>query len=146
MCSPNFPSAPALRERGFGLVEIAIALGIVSFALLSLIGLMVVGLNASKAAREDTVVASLSRNVLANLKTLSYPQLATLSTTNYYYTYDGVATNSVAGSAYYECKAAIFPPSQAGLSKSVDVLINISRPYRAVQTNGTTFSSSIAEY
>lgn len=140
------PTSRAIRAHGFGLVEIAIALGIISFALLSLLGLMAVGLNASKTAREDTVVASLARNVLANLKTLNYAQLSALGSTNFYFTYDGAATNSASSSAYYECRARILMPSQAMLSRSVDVVLDISKPYRSAQTNGTTFSSSIAEY
>jgi len=137
---------PSAHRRAFGLVEIAIALGIVSFAVLSLIGLMAVGLNASKTAREDTLVASLARNVFANLKTMDYPHLSSLGTTNFYFTYDGVATNQASASAYYNCGVRILVPSQVALSHSVDVVVDISRPYRAAQTNGTTFSSSIAEY
>lgn len=49
------------QARGFSLVEVTLALGLVSYVLLGLLGLMVVGLNSS---RESTVETALSQIAL----------------------------------------------------------------------------------
>jgi uncharacterized protein (TIGR02598 family) len=59
------------RVHGFSLVEITLALGIVSFALLSVIGLLAVSLNGSRASASDTVIASSAAGLLNELRSKS---------------------------------------------------------------------------
>lgn len=69
----------SLRHRrgdAFSLVEVAIAIGIVSFVLLAVAGMMGVGLDASKSAQMDTLQAANARAVLANLGTNAYGSFA----------------------------------------------------------------------
>jgi len=138
------PSSEGAPNGGFGLVEIVISLGVVSFALIALVGLTMVGLNSSRAAQEDTVVASLARNAVAELKTLGYTRLSTLASTNLYYTYDGAVTNATAAEAYYKCDIRIQSPS--GNTPLCNLIVNFSWPLHAANSNVSTFSSSIAEY
>src|SRR6188768_670419 len=46
----------ARREAAFTMVEIAIALGVIAFALVAIVGVLPIGLQTQKDNREDTVV------------------------------------------------------------------------------------------
>lgn len=54
-------------RSAFSLVEIAIAIGIVSFVLVALLGLMASSFESARSAKEDTVIAALAREMLANV-------------------------------------------------------------------------------
>jgi type II secretory pathway pseudopilin PulG len=59
---PDIPSADAKTmrrqgERAFTMVEIAIAIGVIGFALVAIIGLLPRGLTVQKTTREDTVIS-----------------------------------------------------------------------------------------
>lgn len=145
MVAMTKPSRRFFRNpAAFGLVEIAISLGVVSFALLALVGLAVVGLNSSRAAQEDTVVASLARNAVSELRSLGYAQLSALSSTNFYYTYDGARASGPEGEAYYECQARFRPPS--GGEPLRHVVLEFSWPCQGSKNNGVSFSTSLAEF
>ena len=44
-------------ERAFTMVEIAIAIGVIGFALVAIIGILPIGMNSQKDNREDTVIS-----------------------------------------------------------------------------------------
>lgn len=48
---------PSVVNRGFTMIEIAIAIGVIGFALVAIIGILPTGLNVQKDNREDTIVA-----------------------------------------------------------------------------------------
>ena len=78
--------AACRAERGFSLVEVSLALGLVAFVLLALMGLFVVGLNSSRDSSMETAYAQIA------LRTSSrYPGTATADSTGtvtYQETYD----------------------------------------------------------
>lgn len=57
-----------MRRAGFSMVEVVVALGIVSFAMVSIFGLLSVGLIASKQSGSDTVLASMMAQVTSRLQ------------------------------------------------------------------------------
>jgi type II secretory pathway pseudopilin PulG len=59
-------------ERGFSLVEIAIALGVVSFALLSVMALLPVGIQTNHISTEETRATSLLTVLEADLRNSGY--------------------------------------------------------------------------
>jgi Tfp pilus assembly protein PilV len=61
------PPKPS-SESGFSLVEVALALGVVSFCLVALMGMITVGLNSSGNATAETGAASLLTAVAADLR------------------------------------------------------------------------------
>lgn len=71
------------RASGFSLVEVTLALGIVTFTLVAIIGLLSVGLDAGRASAEDTAVAGMSRQVLTRLRTVPFPPTASLPSPAY---------------------------------------------------------------
>ena len=139
---------PQESNRAFGLVEIAMCLGIVSFVLLALLGLMSVGLDAGKASGEDMTAASLGMSTLAELRAIPYASLPPSATT--YYAFDGVRTNSATG-AHYQCvteiSASQLPQEgQPDHSKRVKIEITwpVSAPVAKRQTN--LFETHLAAY
>ncbi len=136
------------RSTAFGLVEIAMCLGIVSFVLLALLGLLSVGIGAGKSSREDTFAAGLGVNILADLKTVDYANLPPSSVT--YYTYDGAATNIPSG-AYYQCTtealASTMPQTNAqSFSKRVKIEIVWPLTAPAAQRQTNLFETHLAAY
>ncbi len=61
MTSPTRSHRPA----GFSLVEVTLALGLVSFVLVALLGLFASGLNSNRASSVDTAVGQIVRDVVA---------------------------------------------------------------------------------
>ncbi|MGD0614189.1 MAG: type II secretion system protein, partial [Verrucomicrobiota bacterium] len=50
------PSRPASRQSGFTMIEIALCLAIIGFALVAIIGVLPTGLNVQKDNREETII------------------------------------------------------------------------------------------
>lgn len=89
-----------MKRSAFSLVEVAIALGLLSFVLLSVIGLLGVGLTSSRSAHLDTIQAAAARQALSIVRTADFD---TFSSGTYWFTLDGARlTNSV--DAYFECR------------------------------------------
>jgi type II secretory pathway pseudopilin PulG len=58
------------RNRGFSLVEVVVAIGIVSFAVLATIALLSVGNDANKRAKDEGAAAQLASNEFERLRSL----------------------------------------------------------------------------
>jgi len=58
----------ASRRRAFSLVEVTMALGVVSFCLLALCGLLPIGLRTNQASVEQTVANGIFSSVIADLR------------------------------------------------------------------------------
>jgi uncharacterized protein (TIGR02598 family) len=93
------------RRKAFTLVEIAIALAVVSFALLALLGLISVSLQSSRNASQDTEIALASEYALSTLTTNTYANLATTPPTTNYFDFQGAPTaqSGAAGPAAFAC-------------------------------------------
>lgn len=108
LSSTKTPPIPAscVHSRGFSLVEIVIALGIVSFALLAIFGLFTAGLKAEKDSYEDTKLADIVATVATALKDGRYTNLST----HWDFDYEGNSTDQPgAGKPYFS--AALTLPS-----------------------------------
>ena len=93
----------ALASRAFSLIEIVLALAVISFALLAVFGLLSISLKADRDSSSDTVMAGMRRTVMGDLRAGTFANLPDLKF--YYFDSDGLPCNSA--SAYYECKAAL---------------------------------------
>ncbi len=56
-------------------MEIALSLGVVSFGVVGLIGLLAASFDSSRASDEDTLVASMARQVVAELRVIPFDTL-----------------------------------------------------------------------
>lgn len=96
-------SLPAgVKRSGFSLAEVAIALGLLSFVLLAVVGLLGVGLNSGRDAQLSTVQAAAARQVLTMVST---NDLATYTGSKFWITFDGTLTNTT-NNAFFECSVS----------------------------------------
>lgn len=67
------------RSAGFSLVEVTLAIGVVSFAILSVLGSMSVGLSTVRDAKKDTTFAQITNDVGSLLVQTSFTNLTSLA-------------------------------------------------------------------
>ncbi|XHR28463.1 MAG: hypothetical protein ACFUZC_21420 [Chthoniobacteraceae bacterium] len=65
------------RIFAFSLIEIVVAMGVVSFSLTAMMGLLSVSLGSSKASTEDTVLAAMASDILGDLRRQSFANAQT---------------------------------------------------------------------
>jgi len=78
---------PSHDERGFNLVEVIIALGLLAFVLITIAGLFVVGAKQVKSGRTSSEALAVAREIQEVMHGWGYAQLWTT------FGYDGQATN-----------------------------------------------------
>ncbi len=120
---PSLPrDAGEQRSRAFTLVEMALALGIVSFALVALLGMLPIGLQASRAAGDLTVTTEITHRLVGMIEQAGYskcssdptiPNSSTLESSFYYFD---------AGGAPLVPASAGVPPADALFSANIVVL------------------------
>lgn len=96
--------------RGFSLVEVVLAIGIVAFAVLSVFGLLAVGNDTNKRARDEGFSAQIAHNEFQRIRTLSSQNFPTTSYVPRYYDSNlgDLGTTLVAG-AVYQLQMTITP-------------------------------------
>jgi len=105
--------APDLQSRAFSLVEVVISLAVISFALLTLLGLFGVGMASGRRSGEDTSLASIAWQTLTDLQSqtnFKAQAIASGVTTNYFFDYTGQPTNAET-QPYFACKVAMRNPN-----------------------------------
>jgi uncharacterized protein (TIGR02598 family) len=123
------------KKRAFSLVEVVLALGIFSFAILSILGLMATGLNTVKSSSTSMTIANISRNLRADLQATPFTSLTLNSSITYYFTDRGNPTTTPAN-AYYVAVLTPLAPTYPGNAASVltsanafNITAKISYPY-----------------
>jgi uncharacterized protein (TIGR02598 family) len=84
------------RRSGFSLVEVTIAIGIVSFALVTLLGVVPVGLIATQDAMRQTARSQIIKQISSDLGMMRFDKLGNYLGSTQYYDYNGcrsVGTN-----------------------------------------------------
>jgi len=163
----------ASHPGGFSLVEVVLALGVATVALVSVIGLLSAAVNTSEAAGHDTRLAAMSTLVLNDLRASPFDALwekvpragksnATISTgstppdSEYYFTNEGTLVDAakVAGNfdVLYQCvvKKTPDPKSKSangGAYNLIQLQLSFSWPVSATKRPGSkTIYASIARY
>lgn len=128
------------------------ALGIASFVLISLLGLMTVSLNASKRAYEDTTVASIAQTVLSEIRIDGFGRLTNGTPfSDRYFSYDGTSLSGPEN-AYYKCNirsfahtSGVLPSSALKATAGVRVSLAFFWPPNSTKTN-EIFETTIAKF
>ena len=152
-----------MRRRphtGFSLVEVVIALGIVSFAVLAIVGMLPMALKSAQESMRETDATLIAQRIFAELKTGSGANrtltispngiphalaLSANSTNNLAFTQDGMpqaflsSTNSPQD-AFYDFYAQISVLTNTGIANLSRVQIDIAAPAAAPAANRTTNS------
>ena len=106
---PGAARRPFRRGRsGFTLVEVVLALGMVTTALVPMVGLLAVGLGTFHDAINATTEAQILQQIAGQIEVGSFSAAANQATTHYYFTPEGVSTD--ASSAFYY--ADVPPPGK----------------------------------
>lgn len=122
------PPRARLSQSGFSLVEVVVALGLVSYSLLALLGLFVIAMNSSMDSAMQTAATQIAMHV------------SNSGTTSGILNFNGsgapLAANAPAVEKYYSANVTAQTPSQAATtSTNVQlVTIKITSPYRPGQT------------
>ncbi len=104
-------------RRAFTLVEVVLAIGVLSFCLITLLGLLGVGLGNGLKSNDDTVLASMAWEAANNLR--SETNLAGGFTTNFYFDHTGQSLTSASG-AYFKCAVTTNNPTAGQAPASID--------------------------
>lgn len=125
---------------GFSLVEVTIAIGIVSFALLSLLGLLPMGLIVLRDAADQTACAHIVQKVRGDLTHLSSEEVQNYVTEKKYFNFEGRETNKT--DAIFETsfqRLSLRYPGSAGINDALNsdqVLVTIRRSPGGLEARG----------
>ncbi|PTY03625.1 hypothetical protein DB346_07075 [Verrucomicrobia bacterium LW23] len=79
------PSRKSRSRRGFSLAEVVLSLGVVSFAMVSILGMLPVGLSMFNKARNYTVEAQIVQAISNDILLTDFVNLAALADQTYYF-------------------------------------------------------------
>lgn len=139
------PQPPHPRfSRAFSLVELAIAVGLASFALIALLGLMTVGFQAGGSAKVETVISAMAPCVISKLQGQPYGALANGT---FYFDAQGNEVPSQAEAAY-RCITSVSPvTSVSGVQSNLtSVVLTFEWPVTAATPQKATLQASVARY
>ena len=162
------------KIRAFSLVEVVLALGVASVALVAVIGLMGVAVNTSSSAGNDTLLVAMTNGVLNDLRSAEFDSLwkdvprnfknVAVSTgaavdSTYYFSNEGAlvpAASAADFSTQYQCvvKKTPDPASQVAAGKPFNLMklqLTFTWPVSAntdpaKRPNRQTIYASIARY
>lgn len=127
-------------RNSFSLIEVVIAIAVVTFGLLSVLGLMAYSSKMVHESDNYFRLAVVSGQMLSKLSSQSFFTTSTAAQTNaaYYYSFEGLPTN-VAG-AYYQCNITNATPSTWPLPKMMPVQLILRWPM--TNASGQTFRNT----
>ena len=100
----RYAAASRQSRAGFSLVEVVIAVGIVAFAFIPLLGLVPMGLNASRQAIDTTVEAQIIQQMTSEALQTDFSTLSTLNNSALlYFDANGNVTSSASSAIYKAC-------------------------------------------
>lgn len=124
----NPPQRSALNS--FTLIEVVIAIAIIAFVLVSMLGLMTYASQLGRQADTYSRLSNVMGQVLAQFNSQPYSISTNCATTNavYYFTYEGLPTNS--SGAYYQCSVtnADLPPWSLTNMMQIQVSVRWPKP------------------
>ena len=98
---------PSLRRQAFSLIEVVLALGVTSFALLSMVALIPMGLSSARQAADETTESQIIQFSRNEMELTSFTNLATWSATTNYFDNQGLPTTQGAPSQIYSVTYAV---------------------------------------
>ncbi|MBN8710765.1 MAG: hypothetical protein BGO12_00785 [Verrucomicrobia bacterium 61-8] len=134
MLPPSIAQRPRRASRkkttAFSLVEVVTALGIVSFGLVSMMGLLVAGIGTFREAVNATTEAQIAQQLANKMSLADYSAIVTNSEKVYHFTQEGLPVQN-AGEAIYSAKVSaptklLVPGATSdGVSNTSTVVISI---------------------
>lgn len=130
--------------KAFSLIEVVLALGIVSFAMMAVVGTLPVGLRSSQQSRSQIAAANIARQIQGDLQQISFQNnssdaltIEKLPDNPFYFSQDG--TRSEERDAYYVANFTLNQVTAPGLSvnssNARSVKVSITYPASVAQAN-----------
>jgi uncharacterized protein (TIGR02598 family) len=126
--------------RAFSLVEVVLALGVVSFALVSLMALLPISLATFRDNKKDTVHADILRQLTSDATLTSYANADKLAQQTFWYDDEGVPLPSNATGVVYTAVLSVSPlggPWNTTQSSALPGGVSTSTNLRRLQVNIT---------
>jgi type II secretory pathway pseudopilin PulG len=130
MCNVQRRAAPWMigKPNSFTLVEVVIAIAVIAFALISILGLMTYTSQILQQSDTYSRLSSVAGQVLARYDSQPFSVSTNCALTNaaYYYTYEGLPTNSAG--AFYQANVTNADPSGWTLTNIMQIQLTIRWP------------------
>lgn len=96
------------RLAAFSLIEVTMALGVASFALVTLMGLLPLGIITLAQSRDLTLEAQIGQRLITEARQTSFSQLSAMATNTPYFDAEGNPSSSATGSDHvYEATTVV---------------------------------------
>ena len=140
-----------LNQRGFSLVEVTMALGIISFGMVSVLGLIPVGLNTMRQAMDATVEEQIVRKISGEVLLTPYSQISSKIISQPFYFDDQGTALKTSGKARFRATVAdgttAYPGSTATPpDKPITDSMRMLRVQVDVTPNGGGASISVSNF
>lgn len=104
-----------ISRRAFSLVEVTLAMGLTSFALMAILGLMPIGFSSMRQAMDSTQESQIMREIRAKVQQTSFALLASsFSDREFFFAESGAPTTREAGDKRYTVKTSVESPVYPG--------------------------------
>lgn len=132
------------------MVEVVIALGIVAFSLMAIFSLLTVSFDADKAAKDDTVLAAITRGTIGGLRSQPFESALVFANgkPTLYFDVTGAPAASAAQGVYQCTVSAVSDPGTAGPAgpNLLRVKLDFRWPVGASGGNQRIVRASLARY
>jgi uncharacterized protein (TIGR02598 family) len=106
-----------MNKNGFSLVEVTIALGLATFAVISVMGLLPVGLNTLRQSADDMAISKITQEISSELLLTPFQQLSNYVANGPRY-FDSMGERTEGSGAYFRAEMALAASSYPGSSAS----------------------------
>ena len=137
-------SESSRRRSAFSLVEVVMAIGIISFALVAVIGMIPVGLSTMRDAMDDNTAAQIANQITGEVLLTPFSKLdANFSAAVFYYDDQGIRKDSQSDKTRYWAETSLVNASYPG-SSNVPTANPVANSLATVRVNLITASSANA--
>lgn len=137
----NSPSLRRYQGFGFTLVEVVLALGLFSFAIVSLVSLLPLSLDAARTATEITRQAEAIQKVVTELSQSRFANVVAMNQMERAFTYDGDPTTDTKDT-YFRVRVSVVPTTL--LPGAANPSVSLARASLTVATPRQTMAGKTA--
>jgi hypothetical protein len=123
-------------------VEVTLAMGILAFVVLAVLGLLGVGMSSGRSAQIDTALTAAARFAVSSLQT-NNPAL--VDGTNFWFSVDGLPLDAAATNAHFQCVVRTNAPASSA-PRLVGLRLEFRHPLAApaaARTTNVVYASTI---
>jgi uncharacterized protein (TIGR02598 family) len=128
------------QPRGFSLVEVVLAMGVTSFALVAILGLLAAGMRINRESDTDTLLAGMALSTMNHLRATYTNWPTSTNATNIFFDSAGATgTNSfgTADTKFYQCSVEIKQSPAPTAASLFHVRMTFTWPYPSTNNNRT---------